>query len=86
MKYTKIHSYNLAGRIIWQIKALRDIPSFNVKQGDIGGWIEKDENLNQDDDSWISENSKVYDDSIIFNNSFNSKSLKSFSIIHFYRW
>ena len=28
-----------------RIRALRDIPEFGVKAGDLGGWIEKERNL-----------------------------------------
>lgn len=31
-----------------------------VKQGDIGGWIEKEENLSQNGKAWIFDNAKVY--------------------------
>ena len=48
-----------AGRTLHRIKALRDFGS--VKAGELGGWIEKEENLSQDDNAWIRDNAKVYE-------------------------
>lgn len=42
-----------------QIRAIRDFG--NVKAGDIGGWIEKEENLSHDGDCWVYENAEVYE-------------------------
>lgn len=41
-----------------RIKALRDFG--NIKAGDLGGWIEKEENLSHDGDAWVCGNAKVY--------------------------
>lgn len=47
--------------ILYRIEALRD---FNdVKKGDKGGFVEKEENLSQYGDSW------VYDDAMVFGNA-----------------
>ena len=43
-----------------RIVALRDFG--DVKAGDKGGWIEKEENLSQDGDAWIYGNARVYGD------------------------
>ena len=45
------------GRILHRIEALKDFG--NVKAGDKGGWIEKDDNISQDGDCW------VYDDACV---------------------
>ena len=42
---------NFCGITLHRIRALRDIPSVNVKSGDLGGWIEKESNLSQDGDA-----------------------------------
>ena len=47
-----------------QIRAIRDFG--NVKAGDIGGWIEKEENLSHDGDCWVYENAEVYGDARVF--------------------
>ena len=50
-----------------QIRAIRDFR--NVKAGDIGGWIEKEENLSHDGDCWVCENAKVYGDAEVCENA-----------------
>ena len=67
------------GVTLHRIKALKDFS--NVKAGDLGGWVEKEDNLSQIDDAWIDENAKVYgnaqicgnvivfDDAIIYDNA-----------------
>lgn len=47
-----------------QIRAIRDFR--NVKAGDIGGWIKKEENLSHDGDCWVYENAVVYGDARVF--------------------
>ena len=46
------------GSQVHRIRAVKDFG--NVKKGDLGGWIESEENLSQKGDCW------VYDDSIVF--------------------
>lgn len=41
-----------------RIRALKDFGS--VKAGDLGGWIEKEENLSQDNIAWVFDEAKVY--------------------------
>jgi hypothetical protein len=43
---------------LYQIEALRDFG--NIKKGDKGGWIEKEDNLSQEDNAWVFGNAKVY--------------------------
>lgn len=50
---------NIGNRILYQIKALKDFG--NVKAGDLGGYIESEENLSQDNDAQVSGNAWVYD-------------------------
>ena len=45
------------GRKIYKIRALKDFA--DVKKGDIGGFVESENNLSQDGDCWIYENAKV---------------------------
>lgn len=55
--------------IVYRIKALKSFG--NVQAGDLGGWVEKEENLSQKGDCWITgeaiviENAKVMDDAMI---------------------
>jgi len=59
MKY-KLTENNkeINGVILYQIQALKDFG--NVKEGDLGGWIEKEENLSQEGLCWIYDNAWVY--------------------------
>ena len=52
---------NEAGVTLHRIRAVKDIvtPHFTVKSGDLGGFVEKEENL--DDNAWVSDDAMVYD-------------------------
>jgi len=64
------------GHILHRIKALRDFG--NVKAGELGGWLENENNLSQDDDCWVYDDAmvfgeagvfghaKVYDDAVVY--------------------
>lgn len=47
------------GITLHRIKALKDFG--DVKAGDIGGYIEKEENLSHEGNCWIGEEAKVYE-------------------------
>ena len=52
---------------LFRIKALKD---FNdVKNGDIGGYIQTENNLSQLGDCWIYDNAKVYDNAFVMGNA-----------------
>jgi len=51
------------GRKVYRIRALKDFG--NVKKGDIGGFVESEENLSQDDDCWIYGNAVVCGNTVI---------------------
>lgn len=69
------------GRELFRIKALVDIGRYCVKAGDLGGWVEKEDNLSQIDDAWVSDdawvcgnarvsgNAKVFGDAKVFGNA-----------------
>ena len=48
------------GRKLFRIKAL--ISFGNVTAGDLGGYVEKEENLSHEGDAWVYGNAKVYGD------------------------
>ena len=52
---------NEAGVTLHRIRAVKDIvtPHFTVKAGELGGFVEKEENL--DDNAWVSDDARVYD-------------------------
>ena len=55
------------GVTLHRIKALKDFS--DVKAGDLGGWVEEEENLSQMGDSWIYSNAKVYGDAQVYGNA-----------------
>lgn len=56
------------GRKLYQIKALKDFG--DVKAGDLGGYIEKEENLSQDGIAWVFDNACVYDNARVVCNAY----------------
>ena len=52
------------GYVLNRIIALRDFGE--VKKGDIGGWIEGQENLSHDDDCWVCGHAKVYGEAEVY--------------------
>ena len=52
---------------LFRIKALKDFN--NVKNGDIGGYVEGEKNLSQLGDCWIYDNAVVRDNAKIYNNA-----------------
>ena len=52
-----------------QIRALKDIPRFGVKIGDLGGYIEKEENLSQDHSCWVYGNAKISGNARVYGNA-----------------
>ena len=55
------------GRTLYRIEALKDFSI--VKKGDKGGYIEKEDNLSQEEDCWISDNAKVFDRAVVYGNA-----------------
>lgn len=52
---------------MYRIKALKDFA--NIKAGDLGGLIDKESNLSQEGDCWISYNARVYGDAEVSGNA-----------------
>ena len=52
------------GHILHRIKALKDFGS--VKAGELGGWIESEENLSQAGNAWVYNNAKVFDKARVY--------------------
>ena len=61
------------GYNLYRIRALKDFN--NVKKGDLGGYIAKEQNLSHDGDCWVHNNAKVFgnarvcDDAEVYNNA-----------------
>ena len=58
---------NYLGVTLHRIKSLIDFG--DVKSGEIGGWIETEDNLSQYGDSWVSGNAQVYGDAKVYDNA-----------------
>ena len=61
-KLTK-ENISYCGKTLYRIEALKDFG--NVKKGDKGGYIEKEDNLSQEGNCWISDNAKVFDSALV---------------------
>ena len=60
-------SITFNGRKLFRIRAIR---SFNdVAAGDLGGYVEKEENLSHDGDAWIYNDARIFNDARIYNNA-----------------
>ena len=46
-----------------RIRAIRDFRG--VKAGDLGGWIEKEDNLSHEGDCWVYDDAKVFDNTVV---------------------
>ena len=58
---------NIMDRTLYCIEALRDFA--NVKKGDKGGFIEKEDNLSQSGNCWVYENAQVYGNAKVYSNA-----------------
>ena len=52
------------GMVLHRIRALKDFG--RVRAGDLGGWVEKEDNLSQFGACWVYENAKVYEDAMVY--------------------
>nr|UVX54314.1 MAG: L-fucokinase [Bacteriophage sp.] len=58
---------NIFGKKLFRIKAL--ISFGVVKTGETGGWVEKEENVNQSGSAWVFDNAEVFDNARVFGNA-----------------
>ena len=54
------------GTVLHRIRALRDIPRYGVKAGELGGFVEGENNLSQDGNAWVSGNAWVFGDAEVY--------------------
>lgn len=52
--------FHIGCRVLYRIRAIRDIPEHGVEKGDLGGFVESYDNLS--DDAWVFDDAKVYGD------------------------
>lgn len=57
----------VSGRTLYRIRALKDFKG--AKAGDLGGYIEKEKNLSQEDNCWVCGNARVYDNARVCGNA-----------------
>ena len=55
---------NIFGKKLFRIKAL--ISFGDVGEGEAGGWVEKDENLDQSGNAWVSGDAEVFGNARVF--------------------
>ena len=61
---------NIFGKKLFRIKAL--ISFADVEAGETGGWVEKEGNVNQSGNAWVSDNAKVYGNAKVSGNAWVS--------------
>lgn len=71
MKYEMLP---VTGTSLFRIRALRDIPKYNVLKGQEGGLIEKEANLCQSNDGWIHYDSMVTGNATVIDGLLEKKS------------
>ena len=57
------------GTVLHRIRALMDIPRFGVEAGELGGFVEGENNLSQDGDAWVYGNTEVFGDAKVYGNA-----------------
>jgi len=57
----------ISGTTLYRIEALRDFG--DVKKGDKGGFIEKEENLSHEGNCWVYDNACVFDNARVFDDA-----------------
>lgn len=54
---------------VYRIRALKDIPEKNVKRGDLGGFVECEDNLSHFNSCWVAGDAAVYDGAVVEDNA-----------------
>ena len=57
----------IAGIKLHRIKALKNFG--DVEAGELGGWIEKESNLNHNSDAWVYDDAMIYGNAMIYDNA-----------------
>ena len=57
------------GASVRRIRALRNIPAYDVKVGDIGGFLESEDNLSHSGKAWVAGNAIVCGDARVGGNA-----------------
>lgn len=62
-----LETLQFAGHTLHRIKALKDFGVFTA--GELGGWIESEENLSQADNAWVYGDAKAYANAKVYGNA-----------------
>ena len=82
-KYTITENTKTIGdTILHQIKSLQSFS--DVSAGDLGGWIESEANLSQNNEAWIYEDSCVYEHAYVYGNAKVTKCSCVYGHAHIY--
>lgn len=60
------------GTVLHRIRAVRDFAladGTKVHEGDLGGWIEREDNLSHDDSAWVFDQAEVYNKALVCGNA-----------------
>jgi len=57
----------LGEKRLYRIKAIKNF--FDVKEGDLGGFIESEKNLSHDGKAWVGVSAKVFGDAKVYHNA-----------------
>ncbi len=71
-KYRLIESDSVVtarGNTLYRIMALRNIDCYSVRAGDLGGYIEREDNLSHDDNAWVFDKARVYGKAKVYENA-----------------
>ena len=55
-------------RTLYRVRYLRDFA--NIKKGDLGGYIEKEENLSHDGNARLFGDARVFGDALVYDNAY----------------
>ena len=64
-EYTLVESNSGGHKRVFRIRALLDIPRYNVRIGELGGFVESEANLSQEGDCWVADNAIVSDNATV---------------------
>jgi carbonic anhydrase/acetyltransferase-like protein (isoleucine patch superfamily) len=64
VKYELTEKKIIGKTTLYRIRALKDFS--NIKAGDLGGWIESERNLSQNDNAWVFDNAQVFGNARVF--------------------
>jgi NDP-sugar pyrophosphorylase family protein len=65
----KSDTVNYKGKTLYRIKYLIDIPRHNIKAGDLGGFLESENNLSHDGDCVVLDDAAVSGDALVYGNA-----------------